>query len=396
MMNQTSPNNSASKREKLLLKLNFVVLMFGCAYIAQSSTTTSSECEEFNNCDGMVFRGVGNLLASGEPNVYDWNQLAAWWTGISGASPSIELPFAYPPTFLPFFELWGMLDPQTVAIGITVLTLAIFGMAISRLSSPLVAFVACAGGWTFFNAFLAQTGLVVASGGALVALGLKKEPRALVPGLVLLSLKPHYALYILVGLVLSGRWKPVAQTAAVGGLLSVWVTLRYGASQCLGWAEAIAGVPGRSHPSLDFGYMSGWTALIPAGGPHLSPLATLLFIVGIAPAAAAWHRLQPMRALGFSIALACLLAPHAHPYDLGLWVVPILATWKDPIKPMLGLGVLVLIACLLGIRFPLALASAGLTWYCWRPQSSQPNWSGQLSITKRNPVQLASISRHSW
>jgi len=289
-----------------------------------------------------------------------------------------------------------MLDPQVVSIGITVITLAIYGMAISRLSSPMVAFVACAGGWTFFNAFLAQTGLVVASGGALVALGLKKEPRALLPGLVLLSLKPHYALYILVGMVLSGRWKPVAQTAAVGALLSILVTFRYGASQWAGWLEAIAGGLGGSHPSLDFGYMSGWTALIPAGGPHLSPLATLVFILGLAPIAAAWYRLPPMRALGFSIALACLLAPHAHPYDLGLWVVPVLATWKDPIKPMLGLGLLVLIACFLGIRFPLAVASAGLTWYCWRPQSSQPNWRGQLSITTIRPVQAASTSIHSW
>ena len=372
-MKETTPHRSTSKRETLLLALNAAVLLLACAYIAGTSTTFSSECEEFNNCDGMVFRGIGRLLRSGESNVYDWNQLAGWWASVSGASPSLELPFAYPPAFLPYFEIWGLFDPQIVAIGITLLTLTIYGTVLTRLTSPMVAFVACAGGWTFFNAFLAQTGLVVASGGALIALGLKKQPRALLPGLVLLSLKPQYALYTLVGLVLSGRWKPVAQTAAVGALLSIWVTIRYGASQWPGWFEAIAGGVGGSHPSLDFSYMSGWTALIPAGGPHLSPFATVLFILALAPIAAAWYRLPPERALGFSLALACLFAPHAHPYDLGLWVIPVLATWKEPTKPLLGLGLLVLITCFLGLRFPLPLVSAWLSWKCWHSQSPQAN-----------------------
>ena len=373
MMRHTGGRAISDKQQELVLWLNTLVLAIACGFIARRSPTASSACEEFNCCDAMVFRGVGNLLVTGEPNVYDWNQLAAWWGGISGTAPSIVLPFAYPPPFLPYFELWGVWDPQFVVVGIAVLSLLLYRSAISRLAGPMVALVACAGGWTFFNAFLGQTGLLVATGGVLVALGLSKNPRALLPGLILLSLKPHYALYTLVGLVLSGRWKPVAQTAAVGALLSVWVTFRYGTTQWMGWIEAITEELGGSHPSLDFEHMSGWITLLPAGKPELAPLATLLFFLGLVPIAMAWNRLSPTRALGVSLALACLLSPHAHPYDLGLWVVPAIATWKEPTKPVLGLGLLVLITCSLGFRFPLAIASAWLTWQCWRSQSSQAN-----------------------
>ena len=353
-------------RRDLLLALNAVVLVAACGLVAWGSPTATVACEEANACDGLVFHAVGTLLLEGAPDVYAWSAVEGSWLERFGRLPSLELPFAYPPTALPLFALWGLGDPTWIGVALVAVTTTAYLAATAAWRGPLLAVVAGVGGWTLFNAYLAQHGLLVGTAAALVALGLERGARApLVLGLVLLAIKPHYALYPLVGLVAAGRWGPVGLTAAAGAALGVASTFAFGPAQWPGWLCAVTAGLGGDHPAPDLGLMSNWFAL----WPETPALAGPLFALGLVPVAFAWRRLPAPRALGFSLALAALLTPHGHPYDLALWVVPVAVAWARPVRVMLVVGLAAHVAIVLGLRELLPLISLVLAARCLGPQA---------------------------
>jgi hypothetical protein len=310
----------------------------------------------------MVFRGVAETLSAGGEGVYAWDTLRAWWVSSTGAEPLVVLPFAYPPPALPLFHLWALGSATGAATVAAAASMAAFVAVAAALGGGLVGLAAGLGGWAFFSAWLAQTGLWLGAAAGLVLLGLRRDSAWWAGlGLALLCLKPHYGAYPALGMLLAGRWRDLGVAAGVLGGLTALSAVLYGPGQWTGWLQAIGDGVSGGHPALDFRVMTSWVALVP-GGPELSRIGLVLWTVGLVPAALWWRRRGPEVALAGSLLLALLLTPHGHPYDLSLWLVPALVLWPRKPLPLLGLGTLHHTTLFLHARFAMPLATLWLLW----------------------------------
>ncbi len=332
------------------------------AVVAGVSPTATVECGAHNCCDGMVFRGVAETLAGGGEGVYAWSTLEAWWLRTTGTAPEVVLPFAYPPPALPLWEAFGLGTPTGAAAGMAALSMAAFLAVMSALGGGLVALAAGLGGWSFFTAWLAQTGLWLAAGAGLVLLGLRREKVLWTGlGLAILCLKPHYGAYPAVGLLVAGRWRELAicaaLLAALTGLSAGW----YGFGLWPEWLAAIGGGVGGDHPARDFEVMTSWVALVP-GGPELARVGIVVWVLGLLPVGLWWRQRGVEAALAATLLLSLLTAPHSHPYDLSLWVVASLVLWPGRPKPLLALGGFHHVTLMSHQRFAMPLLTAWLLW----------------------------------
>jgi hypothetical protein len=310
----------------------------------------------------MVFRAVGETLAVGGHDLYNWQTLHEWWIRTTGTEPLVVLPFAYPPPALPLFHGWAFGSASTTAGLIAAASMAAFLAVAGALGGGLVSLAAGLGGWSFFSAWLAQTGLWLGAAGGLILLGIRREsPFWTGLGLAVLCLKPHYGAYPIVGFLVSSRWRDLGAAACFLGGLSLVSAGLYGPEQWVGWMGAIQEGVGGAHPALDFKVMTSWVALVP-GGPELARFGLLFWFLGLMPVVLVWRRMDTEKALAASLLLALLLTPHGHPYDLSLWLVPSLVLWPQQPKPILGLGVFHHVALFVHARFAMPLATGWLLW----------------------------------
>lgn len=347
----------------MLVGINLVALVVAAGVVAGVSATATVGCGEQNCCDGMVFRGVGEILAAGGEGVYRWETLQAWWRATTGSEPLVVLPFAYPPPALPLFHGWalGASAPATGAV-VAAGSMAAFLAVAAALGGGVVAVAAGLGGWAFFSAWLAQTGLLLGAAGGLVLLGLQRRSALWGGlGLAVLCLKPHYGAYPALGLLVAGRWRELGVAAGVLAGLSALSAGLYGPAQWLAWVQAITEGVGGGHPALDFKVMTSWVALVP-GGPELARVGLVLWGLGLVPVVWVWRRRTPAVALATTLLLALLLTPHGHPYDLSLWLVPSLVLWPRDARPLLGLGAVHHVTLFLHARFAMPLTTLWLLW----------------------------------
>ncbi len=339
-----------------------MALVVAAAVVAGVSPTATVECGEHNCCDGMVFRGVAETLAGGGEGVYAWETLRAWWVTATGQAPQVVLPFAYPPPALPLFGLFALGTAQQAAAALSAAMMAAFVGAAALVGGGLVALAAGLGGWTFFNAWLTQTGILMGAGGLLMLAGVRRNaPLWTGLGLAILCLKPHYGAYPALGLLVAGRWRGLGvATGVLAGLTALSAAL-YGPGQWVAWLHAIGDGVGGGHPALDFRVMTSWVALVP-GGPELARIGLGLWVLGLGAVVWTWRKLPTEPALAASLLLALFLTPHGHPYDLALWVVPALVLWPGQPKPVLGLGVFHHVTIFLHARFSMPLVTLWLLW----------------------------------
>ncbi len=339
-----------------------LALVIAASVVAGVSPTATVECGVHNCCDGMVFRGVGETLAEGGEGVYAWRTLETWWLETTGQAPEVVLPFAYPPTALPLFHGWAFGSAQGAAAVAAGASMAAFLAVAAALGGGLVAVAAGLGGWAFFTAWLAQTGLWLGAGGGLVWLGLRKESAFWSGlGLAILCLKPHYGVYPALFLLLAGRWKDLGVALGFLGALAGISGALYGPEQWVAWMQAIQEGVGGEHPALDFKVMTSWVALVP-GGPELARVGMVFWVLGLVPVGIWSRRRPPQVALAASLLLSLLLAPHGHPYDLSLWLVPSLLLWPRQPKPLLALGIFHHVTLFVHARFAMPLATGWLLW----------------------------------
>lgn len=320
-----------------LLALNLAALALAWAVVAWTSPSSDPvACVDANACDASVFEAAARGLLAGR---LPYGQ----------ALVDLDLPFAYPPWSLPLLLPWAFGRPAMLALALASnLALVSLGW---RARDGLFALLLGLGGWTFFGAWLGQTGSLVGCGALLMLLG-AREQRPLWEGLgvLLVLLKPHLGLPLVLVLALKGRWRGLGLGLGALATLSLIATLAWGVQAWPAWLEALASPP----PALDRSYMSSWMALWPRA-PHslvlaagaLAPLTVLL---------ARGRSLEPL--LGLAAASALLWAPHSHPYDLAL-----LGTAMLPLKRLRGLlafVVLAHVALFAGLRAPIALGLLGL------------------------------------
>ncbi|GEM_PF-4433622 len=334
--------------------------MLAAGVVGGVSPTATPTCGVHNCCDGMVFRGVAETLAAGGEGVYAWDTLRAWWVESTGAEPLVVLPFAYPPPALPLFHGWALGSATGAAAVAAAASMAAFVAVAVALGGGLVGLAAGLGGWSFFSAWLAQTGLWLGAAAGLVLLGLRRGSALWSGvGLALLCLKPHYGAYPVLGMLVARRWRELGVAGVVLGGLTLLSALLYGPGLWLDWLHAIGDGVGGGHPALDFRVMTSWVALVP-GGPELARVGLGLWLVGMVPVAWLWRRRDPELALAGSVLLALLLTPHGHPYDLALWLVPALVLWPRQPLPLLGLGALHHTTLFMHARFAMPLATLWL------------------------------------
>ena len=311
---------------RALVGLNAAALVTALLFVVLTSSSPTPLCIEDNNCDALVFRSVAEALHQGRIPYTPWE--------LGG----LTLDFAYPPWALPLFALYAHGRLAMLALGLT----GVGGLAwLARRHGPLFTLLAVGGGWTFFSVWLGQTGALMGIAG----FGL-----AGVWGLPLLLLKPQFAPLAVVALARAGRWRDLLVAAGVIAVSSAAVTAWLGPEVWPAWWDAITRAP----PELDRSFMSSWQAWVPS-----LPAWVGLLPVGIG-AAVVWRSSAPPVAM--ALALAPVVSPHAHPYDLALWV-PAAACTSRPVRDLALLAAVSHAAVLTGTRF--LLPCAGL-WLAWR------------------------------
>ena len=334
-----------------LLSLNALALLLAAAFLGAGSPSPSPACVAANACDATLFHQVGAALLRGDGAVYG---------SMVGLADAPGLPFAYPPTALPLFALWGVGGARLTAALSAVLGSLALGLAARRLGGLAFGVAAMAGGWAFLSAWLGQTGSFVGAAALGLAVALQEQRRVLAGVfLAMLLMKPQLGLFVALALVGEGALVPVALAITAGlGLLSLAI---WGAQPWSGWLAVVAAGSRGAGPALDRGFMSTWHALVPDSLASYGALSVGMCACGLLISTLAGRRLAPTAALGLALVAGAFFAPHGHPYDLGVWLVPLFFTGRGP-RAALGLGLLAHLCVFAGVRAPLALASAWLLW----------------------------------
>ncbi|MCP4807817.1 MAG: hypothetical protein GY913_09785 [Proteobacteria bacterium] len=315
-----------------LVQLNAVALALALAAVVLTSSAPTPLCVLDNNCDALVFRSVAEALHAGRM------PYAPWEFG------GLTLHFAYPPWALPLFALYAHGRLAMLALG----ALGASGLALlaRREHGDLFGLLALGGGWTFFSLWLGQTGLLMGIAGFL----LLRHRAGL--GLLLLVLKPQFAPLVLVALIRKRRGRDLAFAALGVAILSATATIWLGPQVWSTWVEALLRAP----PELDRSFMSSWQAWAPPLPWWAGAVPLALGCVAVAVV-----RADGRTRIALALVLATIVAPHAHPYDLALWV-PAAACTRRPVVDLSVLALTSHVAILSGTRALLPLVALWLVW----------------------------------
>jgi hypothetical protein len=215
------------------------------------------------------------------------------------------------------------------------------------------------GGATLFNAQLGQTGAFAAAFALLYVLAYPRSHAWAGFFLGLLAFKPQYALF-LAAWPLAARHVRVLLVAVVTVIASTVVS-----GAAFGWERirefgAAVVTPNATAPN-----MANWFSLIHPPSPVAAmcvALGAFLALLGLCVYA---HRrgAAMLGVAGISTAVALVASPNTHPYDLILWMLPLLALTRRSRYP----GALILVPMVAAypfirpdLRFVLALASLAL------------------------------------
>ena len=311
-----------------------------------SSNSITAASYETGTSDALVFRATAELLTRGR-SPYDPVAQAEIIRDhhLGGVSPPYTLPFLYPPNALPLFTLYGVGSPRVgYVLFTTTITLILLTGLYALMASLgyaqgerlLAVMGVSVGGATLFNAQLGQTGALAAALGMLYVANYSRAPGWAGVCLGLLAFKPQYAVFL-------AAWPLACRHVRVLGFAAATLT---GCALASGAAFGFGRFGELAHalrtPNWTAPEMVNWFALIPHVG---GALPSSSFAMGVALVAFAAllavcrHRLvrggDLLDGVGLSAAVAVIASPNTHPYDLGLWVLPLLALvrrrpWRHP------------------------------------------------------------------
>ena len=355
-----------------------VIAALPALHAAHTSRSYGVESFKVNASDALIFRSAAELLAQGRsPYDVQVQRRHIAETRLDGQDPPYSLPFAYPPNALPLFMLCLVGPPRLgfvlfVAVGTLLMLAAAYRLAgrFSRHSWERTIIVVGTGfgGAAIFNAMLGQTGAYLGAAVFAYAACYRRAPGWAGVALGLMAFKPQYALLLGVVALVDRQWRTVAAAAATFVACSVLSGLLFGFDQ---WAAFLDAVRSFNYTA---DYMCNWIGithrLYPGELRSLYAAGTFVMLIGVVGVAAycaldTRGASRSMRHLAVAIALATLVSPNTHPYDLIIWLVPVcVAAGARPRVPLwaavfvAGFAVTVMLA--MGVRWMLPLISCAL------------------------------------
>jgi hypothetical protein len=269
----------------------------------------------------------GKFAAGSMPaTVYDYSVFSAAMRTLV-APPAAGFPpfhYAYPPVYLFFTYLLGLMPYFVAFVVSNVLTLALYEAAIYAIVPRWSAVAAAVTPVVVAeNMLLGQNGLLTAG---LIGLSLAFiERRAWLSGtlLGLLSYKPAFGLAFPLALLASRNWRTLAAATALSGILAAAAALAFGSRTWLSFIEALG--DRNSSLSIDRGVeitqQSVYGLLHWAGGGVMLPWI-IHIVVAVAAAFAIcviWAKPLPHSLRSAALCLASVtITPYVEMYDLGI------------------------------------------------------------------------------
>jgi len=308
-------------------------------FLAGQTSLSAALCINGVNCGAMVQRGVGELLAVGNGDVYQLELIERWWWSSDQTAPLVQQGFLGTPASLPFHSLYGLGEPDSQLPMLAVLGAALFFLSGLWAGGLLFATALLVGAWTWSGAIEASPSLFFACGSLLVWVGLKRQMGAVAAlGLVFVSFRLEWVLWGLLLLAFQRQWKILL----AGGLATAG--LWWGASMFWGpglteqWLLALHAPPDQVQPGL------GLIGIVPGNSGAIIPYWWVLYAGAFA---AFWKfcvGMKPADAWAFSLAVTLWMSPQIQLVDYALLSPLFVAFFPKPERVALffGLGFCVL------------------------------------------------------
>ena len=345
---------------------------------AGGSESWDSECYRANSCDSLTFTVVAELLDR-DMNPYDGEvrREHVSQTRLSGGEAPFDLPFQYPPNSLPLFAARSWFSPRSSHLLFSALTTFVFLLVTLRLVrqsgvDPLSANLLVAGvafsHIVRFNADLGQTGALAAALVVGATVMWRRSP--VVAGILLgtLAFKPQYAIPLVLVALLRRDWRILTGAGASLFAFTVLSGIAFGFSQWARFLEVL-NQPNHTVPLMVNWLGPAWRALPSA--QLLEDAALPVFVAGmVVLVGVLWPRHggrdELPEQLSVALAIAVVVSPNTHPYDL-LVLVPALvyfSTKKAGILVGPSFGVLTAILLPGPIRWALGVSLIVLAAVC--------------------------------
>ena len=299
--------------------------------------------------DFIVFHSAGKHVAEIGGAVYDPATISALQAEETGQDPddALVLPFFNPPSALLLFSLFALIPIGSAAIawmGTSAIAAFVSTRGLVRMDalSPDARILVVLGIASWLPMYQAvvhgQMTFLLLAGFSLYCLGLlaANKEKYVVPGLLLLALKPVFLALPLLYLALRRQFRLLAAFALAEGALIIVAAMLFGwelpfdyvslSIQAIGWDE----VNGISTYGM-FGWTGFWRGVL---GPDAHGLQMTLTMTSALATIGAFiwvcHRGGSMRlSLAAMVLAALLISPHSYMQDLLLLTIPALLLLSD-------------------------------------------------------------------
>ena len=327
------------------------------AYLAigLAGPASSTTCVVSGHCEGLFYRGVGELLQVGNGEVYTSAIVERWWRTSLLTEPSIQQSFVGTPASLPFHTLYGLGSSSSQSVGLGMAAAVLVGFLCTMTGGLLFSLSVLVGGAVAAGVVFGTPSLFLAVGALLVHRGLDRGGSWWAGiGLTLLAFRLEFAAVALVFLGFRGRIGPLVVASILSGMLWAVAGLIWGGDISTDWAQSL------QHPPSGVDAGVGLLGIIPgANGQWIS----LWWLVYGGLAAMALRRSRGMtvvQGFAFLLAVGLLASPQVTPEDYALLTPFFLAFFSRPERPALVFGIACYGLALVGMTVLLPLVALTL------------------------------------
>ena len=319
---------------------------------------SSPFCVQSEHCEGLFFRGVGELLQVGNGEVYSLEILERWWRASLLTEPAFEQSFTGTPASLPLHFLYGLGDPARQSVFLGVVGALILWLLSTRSAGMLFGLSILVGGSVAAGVVFGTPSLLLGVGALLVYRGLVSGGVWWMGiGLTVLAFRLEFALFGLVLLVLHRRIGALLVAFALSGLLWIVASLVWGGGISEGWAQALQHPPARVDTGL------GLLGVVPGSDGAWIPYWWLAYgLLGVF-AIRRSTGMSVARGFSFVLAVALLASPQITLADYVLLVPFFLAFFPRPERPGLVFGMSCYALSLVGLASLLPLVALILMYF---------------------------------
>jgi len=282
----------------------------------------------------------GNFSVSANPaRVYDFLAFSAARADLGGTDGcSVNDHFVYPPTYLFFSYVFGLMPYVAAFAAWTIVTLLLYLVAIYLIvPRPIAILVALSPFPVFFNLFLGHNGFLLAGLMGLSLASMERWPQISGIFLGLLTFKPQIGILFPFALLVARNWRVVISAMATSVVLIVASIVVFGYQ---GWPSFIHALVDRgpslypiSQVSIHLESLYGFLWLAGISSPIA--WAIQLAVAGAVTVLVCWVWARPLPH-SLKAAALCSAAPMATPYvhgnDLTVLTIAVAFLVKDGLK----------------------------------------------------------------